>query len=437
MGMTGLQIYKLLPKTNCKKCGYSACLAYGMALAAGKTDAGKCPDMSEKLRSQIEESSLAPVRESVFGNAPVQFKAGGEKVSYRHEETFYNKPCIAVALDDSLDNDDFIDRVSFISSFSVERAGVRLETGAVALIHSSGDFLSKAGMIGEERPLILICDDSSVMEEAVSMYCGRKPLIICRNASKEQIEAWMDKGCAVGVYGKSADEFDEKAADIKTGYNAFFVYDGTIGDAMECMAVCRRSAVAFRQKTYPFAAICISDDIDDSIMNACAFVQRYAGCVVVPFCSREKLMPVLTLAANIYSDPRRPVQVEPGIYPINNPGKNSPVFITTNFSLTHFLVSSEIEASRIPVWLVIADTDGTSLLTAWAADKFNASVIAKTLEKTGIGDKVDHRTLTICAYVSSLKEEIENESGWKVIIGSADASGISPWLKKLDPSSLV
>ncbi len=435
MGMTGLQIYKLLPRTNCKECSFASCLAFGMALASGKTEAGKCPHMPEELRARLADAALPPVRESVFG-FPVQFRAGGEKVMYRHEETFYNRPCIAPVLPDSLDDAVFSERASFAASFREDRAGSELSFGAVAVLHDGGDLGAKALLVPEGKPVILVADDPSVVGAALDVAGGGRPLVVCRGASPEDLSDWSKRfGCAVCVFGGSPEELHERAESLKDCPNIFFAFDGPLGDAVSCMAVSRRSSVFYRQGTRPFVHMVAGDGIE-ALMESAAVLLRYAGCILVPFGPRESLLPLLELSACVYSDPRRPVQTEPGLYPINSPDENSPVFVTTNFSLTHFLVSSEIEASRRPVWLVIADTDGTSLLTAWAADKFNASVIGKALQKSGVAEKVSHRTLVISSHVASLKDEIERETGWRALIGSGDSSGISPWLKKFSPEML-
>lgn len=435
MGMTGLQIYKLLPKTNCKKCGYGACLAFAMALSSGKTKAEQCPDMSEQLKLQISEASLTPVREVVFGSGEALIKVGAEKVIYRHEETFYNKPCLAVSIEDS-NIDNFTVQSRSIADFKMERAGVTFSVDAVAIRHSGGDFAAAARLSPRNKALILIADEPEIIGEALKASPDRKPLIICRGASCDNIIDWsINYECAVALFASSFEELHSEAdkLECKNVKNIFFSLHSTLKERLIASSASRRSAVYFRQRTYPFVYM-LNDIIDEDVrlISACAALMRYAGCIVLPFSEPASLLPLLTLSSNVYSDPRRPAQVEPGIYKINEPDNTSPVFITTNFSLTHFLVSSEIEASRKPVWLLIADTGGTSLLTAWAADKFNAEIIDKTLRETGIGDKVSHRTLVICSHVASLKKSVEEKTDWKVIIGTGDSSGISSWLKNFN-----
>ena len=438
MGMTGLQIYKLLPRTNCKKCGYATCLAFGMALSSGKTTDDKCESMSDSLRNTLKEASLTPVRECVFGNEKYQYKIGGEKVIFRHEETFYNLPCIAPCLSDDLPEDEFIRRAEIVNNYKVIRAGIELKTGALAIEHKNGDLSKYVSLVNIEKPLIIISDDTKAIYELLEKEPERRPLIICKSASDDDIKTWSLKyNAGVTIFGDSVEQLHDKAEKMGDIKNVVFCSNVDFKEQVLQSSISRFSAIHFRQKTHPFITLLNSArNIEEEIMFAGFAVQRFLGCIITSFESFNKILPLLTLANGVYSDPRRPVQVEPKLYPINNPDNNSPVFVTTNFSLTHFLVSSEIEASRKPAWLLIVDTDGTSLLTAWASDKFNAEAIHEAIKKNDVESKVSHRSLVICSYVYSMKEEIEEKTGWKVILGTGEASGISTWLKKLDYSSL-
>ena len=431
MAMTGLQIYKLLPSTNCKKCGYATCLAFGMALSSGKTTDEKCESMSDSLRNTLKEASLTPVRECVFGNEKNQYKIGGEKVIFRHEETFYNLPCIAPCLSDDLPEDEFIRRAEIVNNYKVIRAGVELKTGALAIEHKNGDLSKYVSLVDIEKPIIVISDDPKPVYELLEKQPERHPLIISKNASDDDIKKWsLEYKSGVTIFGDSVEQLHEKAEKIGELKNVVFCSNVDFKEQVLQSSISRFSAIHYRQKTHPFITLLNSiANIEEEIMLAGCAVQRFFGCIITSFESFEKILPLLTLANGVYSDPRRPVQVEPKLYPINNPDENSPVFVTTNFSLTHFLVSSELEASRKPAWLLIVDTDGTSLLTAWASDKFNAETIHEAMKKNDVESKISHKNLVICSYVYSMKDEIEEKTGWKVIQGTGEASGLSTWVK--------
>ena len=92
MALSGLDIYKLLPKTNCKQCGYATCLAFAMALAKKAVDIDKCPFLSEEAKRILESSSLPPIRLVTIGFGDTKLEVGNETVMFRHEEKFH-RPC--------------------------------------------------------------------------------------------------------------------------------------------------------------------------------------------------------------------------------------------------------------------------------------------------------------------------------------------------------
>ncbi|MGB6340967.1 MAG: hypothetical protein WBF32_14435, partial [Candidatus Aminicenantaceae bacterium] len=162
---------------------------------------------------------------------------------------------------------------------------------------------------------------------------------------------------------------------------------------------------------------------------------KYESIVALPEYNRALLYALLTLRQNIYTDPQKPIQVDPKVYPIGEPTPESPVFVTTNFSLTYFIVSGEIENSGISAHLVVCDTEGQSVLTAWAAGKFVGETIAKFIKTINLEQQVTTRKIVIPGFVSQISGDLEeNLPGWEVIVGCQEASDIPSLVKSLSLS---
>jgi acetyl-CoA decarbonylase/synthase complex subunit gamma len=174
---------------------------------------------------------------------------------------------------------------------------------------------------------------------------------------------------------------------------------------------------------------------DDPMMEklyAAVFIAKYGGIVVLNDLSPDGVFPLLLERLNIYTDPQKPMIITPGIYEINNPAPDSPVAVTTNFALTYFIVSGEIEGSKVPTWLLIKDTEGLSVMTAWAAGKFSGDDVGQFVKKCGITDKAKTRSLIIPGYAAAISGDLEEElPDWKVLIGPREASHIPAFLKQL------
>jgi acetyl-CoA decarbonylase/synthase complex subunit gamma len=157
---------------------------------------------------------------------------------------------------------------------------------------------------------------------------------------------------------------------------------------------------------------------------------KYAGLVVIDTFSPELVYPILVLRENIFTDPQKPIQVLPAIYEINEPKPQSPVLVTTNFSITYFSVANEVEGSGLPAWLVVTDAEGMSVLTAWAAGKFDAESIAKAFKEFGVGDKVDKKVIVLPGHVAVLSGELEEElPGWEIKVGPREAVNLPAYMK--------
>ena len=442
MGLTGIQIFKLLPKTNCGECKYPTCLAFAMALAAGKTELDLCVHVSEEARQELSDASAPPIRQVVIGAGEYETRIGGETVMFRHEKTFLNKCGVAIIISDAMDETEIEARFSKLASYQYERVGVIMRPELVALkcTGNSERFMSLVKK-ARETPygLILLAVDPSVMKEAAGIVRDRKPLIYA--ATSENYEAMggiaKEYGLPLVVKGEGIEDAARLAEKLTaTGLKDLVIDTSTrtVKDAFQEQVAMRRAALVSKYKPLGFPTITFPCEMAQDLMKetliASVFVAKYAGILVMSDFQGESLFPLLLQRLNIYTDPQRPMTTEEGIYPINNPDENSPVLVTANFSLTYFIVSGEIENSRVPSWLCIMDTEGLSVMTAWAAGKFVGDLVGAFIKKCGIMEKVSHKKLIIPGYAAAILGDLEEElAGWEVLVGPREAAHIPAYLK--------
>ncbi|RJQ50798.1 MAG: acetyl-CoA decarbonylase/synthase complex subunit gamma [Actinobacteria bacterium] len=447
MALTGLDIYKKLPKTNCGDCGLPTCLAFGMKLAAGQAELAACPHVSEEAAAELTEASAPPIRLVTIGQGDTALKVGGEIVMYRHEKTFYNPPGIGLLIEDTMSEAEVDERMQQTKAASFERIGQQLKADVVALRCASGDGAKFAALVEKVNsslglPMVLMSYDPEVMKSGLEACKGANPLI--HGASGENCDAMAALGkeysCPVAV---SCSEGLAVASDISHKLMEAGVKDIVIEPAWESpndtlKELIQGRRAALRQKVrevgFPFITFPCKQTDDTYLETALAgaYVIRYAGLVILSSLEAAKALPLVVLRQNIYTDPQQPMQVEEGIYPINNPTADSPVLITTNFSLTYFTVSGEMEASRVPSWLLVMDAEGLSVLTGWAAGKFTPDRIAKFVNRSGIDEKVSKKRLIIPGYVAQISGELEEElEGWEISVGVREAADIPKYLKQV------
>ena len=445
MGLTGIQIFKLLPKTNCGECGVPTCLAFAMNLAAAKAELDSCPYVSAEAREKLSEASAPPIRQVAIGAGVRAFKIGGETVMFRHEKTFYNPTGIAALIKSDMDGGALDRKLKEWNAFQYERVGLNLRPELVALKDVNGNgaaFAAAAKKIAEESEfnLILMTDKADVMKAAVDVCAFKKPLLYAATAQNAEAMAKLakEKGLPLAV---KADGLQNLIAlsDKLTGMGLKdLVLDSGARDPKQVLqdqVAIRRAPLKAGNRSLGFPTIAfpceMAGNLDVETVLSAMLIAKYAGIVVLSDFKGESLFPLLLERLNIYTDPQRPMTVTQGIYEIGAPNENSPVCITTNFSLTYFIVSGEIEGSRVPSWLLIMDTEGLSVMTAWAAGKFSGDAVASFVKKSGIADKVAHRKLIIPGYAASISGEMEEElPGWEVMIGPRDASLIPKFLKE-------
>lgn len=441
MGLTGLDIYKKLPKENCKECGLPTCLAFAMKVAAGQTGLDTCPRLSDEARGELGEASAPPQRLVTIGVDSNAIELGQETVLFRHDERFHHPTAIALTICDSLDEAGIKEKCSAFKQLQFNRVGQTLCPDMIALVNESGssEKLTKSAEIIHKElgvGMVVMSDKIDCLSAvAAGPLTGTKPVLYCtgKASADEQADLIKKTGailCVAGELQGVSDRVEELGAkDVKD----VLISPGSApaSEVLGFLTQSRRAALnkKFRPLGCPVLTVSTGDDKIASALDACSQVCKYAAVIVCDAWDPYLLLPILTTRQNIYTDPQKPVQVEPKVYEIGEVTPSSPLLVTTNFSLSYYSVESEVEASRIPCRILSVDTEGTSVLTAWAADKFNAETIAEALKKFGADEKLDHHRLIIPGHVAVIAASLAEEAGWDVLVGPKEASGIGPYLK--------
>lgn len=403
MELTGLQIFKYLPGakkaegTNCKKCGCPTCMAYALKLAKKQADIEKCPHIPDELKAKFNEASKIQQHEIKLSENLV---TGGETVMFRHDKTFVNRTVIAIALDS--EDKDFDKKLEQIKNYEIERIGEIFKVDAVYLtgknIESAKTKVNNAGIAvisNTENYKIVSGDNIEELEKfsQESINNGSKEIILELNSGKK-----------------------------------------TISEIIEQLTYIRRAAILKRHEplTYP-VMVKLGENL--SPMQACAaaslLICRYANIVVLNDFNAALISTLFTLRQNIYTNPQKPLQVEAKVYEFNDPDKNAPILLTTNFALTYFAVAGELESLQTGSYLVVTPSDGMSVLTAWSADKFTAELVAKSIKDFELAKKVKTRKIIIPGLLSHMREELQEAMPeWEIVVGTIEACQIPEFLKE-------
>jgi acetyl-CoA decarbonylase/synthase, CODH/ACS complex subunit gamma len=438
MALTGLEIYKLLPKTNCGDCGVPTCLAFAMKLAQKQASLSSCPHASEAAKAALEGAAQPPIKLITLGAGDKKLEIGNETVLFRHEETFYHPAGIAIMVDAALPEDQLLARVKQINSLEFERIGQKIGVNAIAVKGEGGALASAAEKVAANTtlPLILMSEDPSALGAALEKCAAAKPLIYAATAANVEAMAELAKkhSCPLAIKADSLEALATLSEKAQSLGAADLVLDSGAREpakVLEHQTAIRRAALKKKFRLFGFPTICFPSAADPSLeaIQAAGYVAKYAGMVVLQNAEAWALLPLLTARQNFYTDPQKPIQLEAGLYQVGTPDATSPVLVTTNFSLTYFTVEGDVESSKVASWVVVVNTEGTSVLTAWASDKFNAESIAANLTKTGVGEKVSHKKVILPGYVAVLSGKLEEVSGWKVMVGPRESSGIPAFLR--------
>ncbi len=443
MALTGVEIFKLLPKTNCKKCGFPTCLAFAMKLAQRQASLDQCPDVSEEAKKILGEAAAPPVRSITLGTGDRAVKMGEETVLFRHEKKFFNPTVLAVQISDSEDSARQDSKIEDVLGSEIVRVGQNLRIDAICIKNDSdkGAFVELARKVADrapEVPVIVSTEDPDAAKEAMGLFAGKGALL--HGATEANLEAMAavakEAQAALGVKAQGPEALAELTEKAKAqGVEDIVVDPMAQGprQLIEYNTIVRRAAIKknFKPLGYPSINFVINEDSMYEALVAGLGICKYGSIVVVSSAEKWKNLALFTLRQNIFTDPQVPMQVEQNIYKIGEPDENSPLLITTNFSLTYFIVAGEVENSKVPAWLAVMDCEGLSVLTAWAAGKFTGAKIANFIKESGIADRVKHKELIIPGYVAILKGAIEEKlEGWTVTVGPREANGLPSFLKQ-------
>ncbi len=445
MALTGIEIYKFLPKTNCKECGFPTCLAFAMKLAQGQAELSKCPDVSDEAKQALEAASRPPMKLVTIGAGEKKMEVGGETVMFRHDKTFFHPAALVVRVKDTQSEDEIFQTVEAVTKYTVERVGITFGMDGIAIQNDSGDAGKFAACVEAVKgktdlPMILISTDAAAISAAFEKVGDAKPAIY--GASKDNIDAMIEvakaNNVALGIKGDGIDDLAELSQKAESaGVENIILDPGTRGysDSLNALTQMRRLAIKKQFQPMGFPTITFpgegASSIDEEAIMAAQYIAKYGGIVVLDTFNPAMVYPLITLRLNIFTDPQKPIQMAAGIYPVGNATTDSPFCVTTNFSLTYFTIAGELESTGIPAWLMVCDTEGLSVLTAWSAGKFDAEKIAKTAKEQDAVSKVSHKKVILPGKVAILRGELEDEmSDWQIIGGPMEAMDVGSWFKK-------
>jgi acetyl-CoA decarbonylase/synthase, CODH/ACS complex subunit gamma len=434
MALSGIQIYKMLPQTNCKECGFPTCLAFAMKLAAKQVELSACPYVSDASKQQLAESSAPPIR-LITLKAGTEVKVGNEVVMFRHEKSFYNKTGLFIRVKAS--DPDLAKKVVAADAYKVNYVGMDFTVDGFA-VEADGDLAAAVKTIRtvSKRPLILMTKDAVQLDSTLSLLAGESAMIYAADSSDYEPLADLAKKHKASLVVK-ADSLDA-LADLTKNVQAKGVEDMVLDLGGKNMSEwltrstqVRKLAIKSNLRALGYPVIAFPCDTKDEGVAAAQAISKYAGFVVLSEFKPELLYPLLVLRENIYTDPQKPIQVQPGIYEINSPKPDSPVLVTTNFSITYFSVANEVEGSGLPTWLVVTDAEGMSVLTAWAAGKFDAERIAKAIKGFDVASKVTRKQIVLPGHTAVLSGELEEElPGWDIRVGPREAVDLPAFMKQ-------
>ncbi len=441
MALKGLDIFKLTPKTNCKECGNPTCMAFAMKVAQGAVSLDKCPHMSAEALAQLSEATAPPMKTIKIGSGAEEHSMGGETVLYRHEKTFVSRNLFSVAMTAA----NFDEKWAAIKDVDYDRISERMYVETLTL-QFEGDkdayveLVKKAAETG--RTLILNCCCPDAARAALEVCAAGKPILNGAKADNlDDMNALATEfGVVLGVFGDDLDSLYDTVAALEGKGNKNLVLNVSTTSAKEAYmeaVLIRRAAIKGNDRTFGYPSIVNVAAIAPGDMHmqealASLFTIKYGSIIVMDGMSYAEALPLYGMRQNVYTDPQKPMTVEPKVYPLNGADATSPVVATVDFALTYFLVSAELERSGVPVNLMITDAGGYSVLTSWAAGKFSAGSITKFIQENGIEDAISCRKLIIPGKVAVLKGELEERlPEWEIITAPNEAVELVKFMKEL------
>ena len=445
MPIAGSGIVKMLPgRKPCKECGFPTCFAFAMKLASGGTTVDKCPYLSDEVKEKLIDLLAPPIKLVTIGSGENAVQIGNEEVIYRHEKTFVHPPGITILISDKDSEAIVEEKIKKVKELQFPWVGVNLEANLLALHFESGDkdkFTALVKKVYESSDLgmILISEDTDTLFAARDICADRKPLLY--PVTKENLETAIprikEKPIPVAVRGDGVEELVSLTTKLKdAGIEEVVLDPGSknLLDAIRDQTFIKKAALkqSFRPLGYPtiaFPCFMAKDKLQEALI-ASAFINKFAGIIVLSDFDQYSLLPLLVQRLNIYTDPRFPMAVEEKYYEVGTPDESSPVLVTSNWALTYFLVSSAVEATKVPAYICVKESEGLGVLTAWAAGKFSGDSVGAFIKKCGIEDKVKSRKLVIPGKVARIKGELEDALNleWEIIVGPKETTGIGAFL---------
>ena len=439
MAVKGLDIFKLSPKKNCKECGSPTCMAFCMKVAQGALPITKCPYMSPEAIALLSEATAPPMKTlEIAGH-----KLGGETVLFRHEKTLVSRNLFAVSISTEMDDAAVDAKIEELKKVDYERIGER-EYVEFVTVRNCGDnarfveLAKKAAVL--ERGVILETTDAEAAKAAVEAIKDVKPVV--NGVNKDNLEAMNEiaktYGIVLGVQGADLNELHDTVEALEKAGNKDLLIDvtgATIKETFGNAVQVRRAALKDNDRTFGYPSIVDLSKLCGTEYHlatalASVFTLKYGSIIIMPRMTYAEALPLYGLRQNIYTDPQKPMKVAPGIYPINGAGPDDPCALTVDFALTYFLVSGELERSKVPINLLITDASGMSVLTAWAAGKFSSTTVKKFFDEFDIASKINNRTLIIPGKVAVMKGEIQDKlPDWNVVVGTREAVELVKYLK--------
>ncbi|MEM2975540.1 MAG: acetyl-CoA decarbonylase/synthase complex subunit gamma [Candidatus Bathyarchaeia archaeon] len=459
--LSPIDVYMLLPKTNCKECGEENCMAFAAKIVNREVTLELCKPLlkkeHEKQYKELSEMLKPPIKEVTIGVGDHAIKVGGKLVMYRHEFAYFNPTAIAIDVTDEMPEEEVLARIKKTENFKFEYIGQILRLNMIAIRSTSGNpekfkATVKKAVESTKLPLILCSFDPEIMKAGLTIASKTHPLIYAATKDnwKEMAELSLTYDCPLAVFvpndlrllrslTKTLLEYGVKDLVLDPGT---FVGEG-LADTIDNFTMIRRAATKKGDELFGFPLIGtpivawlekekVSEDLAkwNEAYTASMLITRYADLLIFHSIDGWVLLPNVVLRQNIYTDPRKPVAVEPGLKIFGKPDENSPVMMTTNFALTYYTVASDIESAGINCYLIVVDTEGIAVDSAVAGRKLTAEKVAEAIKTVKVEEKVKHRKLIIPGKAARLSGEIEELSGWQVMVGPRDSSDIPKFLQE-------
>jgi acetyl-CoA decarbonylase/synthase complex subunit gamma len=451
--VTAMEVYKLLPQTNCEKCGEASCMAFATKLSDKEIDLSLCTELSDEGFKKLDDLLAPAVKEIIIGKDDKARVIGGEEVLYRYEESYYNQTLIAIDVPDDLDPSEFDEKVKKIEKIEFERTGELLKLDAIALRNKSGEVEKFANCAKKLKssafPVFLVTFDPVAMEAALNEIGDERPLIYAATENNifEMAELAKKFECPLTVFSPNdLEKMQDMVFTLKSqGVEDIVMDPGTftgeaIGDTIDNFVMSRRLAIEetdenFRYPILGVPALSRLNNTDDEIKKATTeatiasiLINKYADIIILKGTQIWELIPILTLRQSVYTDPRRPQEVDSGIYEFGEVNKDSPVVLTTNFSLTYYTVEGDLKSAKATCYLLVLDTVGRAVDVAIAGGQFDGKAVADLIKESGVENKINTRKMVIPGLAAPLSGEIEDETGWDVMVGPRDSSAVPEFI---------